>query len=188
MVSVMGILGMSFITIQMILLSVCYQSAQPYCTLTLLQPLPVLFAVLKSLIKIQLIWCDGSSSMPSQRISIEIRGKTAWLIYIQLGAPYCMSHKAICFCSYFHPITLTDRAHSLSSDEVWWWRLMMSASSHHHLASSTLFYYCFDSHVWLLFERNHCLERKTFTVSKGLWQHNPDVSNACTRHLLLHAN
>lgn len=80
-------------------------------------------------------------------VSIEdtARGKMAWLlkwkwmIYIQLWASYCLTHKAICFCSYFQLITLTERAHSLSSDEVWWWRLMMSASSHHHLASSTLF-------------------------------------------------
>lgn len=59
------------------------------------------------------------------------------MTYIQLRASYCLTHKAICFCSCFQLITLTERAHSLPADEVWWWRLMMSASPHHHLASST---------------------------------------------------
>lgn len=87
--------------------------------------------------------------------------KLKWMIYIQLWAPYCLTHKAICFCSCFQLITPTERAHSLSSDEVWWWRLMMSASSHHHLASSTLFYCCL---LPLLFKSNCMSIWETFAA------------------------
>lgn len=123
-------------------------------------------------------------------VSIEdtARGKMAWLlkwkwmIYIQLWTSYCLTHKAICFCSYFQLITLTERAHSLSSDEVWWWRLMMSASSHHHLTSLTLFpllVAAIEANLCSLFKSN-CWVPETITAPKGLAQHNESA-----KHLLL---
>lgn len=173
-------LGMSFITVQIAWKSACYQ----YCTLTLFRPWWINHST-ESLTETNWLGVMTALQCLDYGFPLSKEGGKKWLdclnwngmIYFQLRVPYFLTHKAICFCSYFQLITLTERAHSLSCDKVWWWRLMMSASSHHHLASSKLFCFCLPLpslsvitlKEWLfLSKRNLCWynkwKSKTFVV------------------------